>query len=228
MLTVLLMTTAAASYFASVYVVHLDPGMVRNVLRTDSRESAQLLTPGLASRLFVLGLLPVVALWAVRIRRVPWQRALTRRALTIVAMLGLAVVTLLVAFQDVSSLMRNHKSLRYLIAPGNYLTSLARVLLDDVGEPRGPRRVVAADAQLTGHTPTAKPHFLVIVVGETVRAQNWGLNGYARQTTPQLAQLGVVNFRDVTTCGSNTEVSVRCMFSAVGRRRYDQFLISPR
>lgn len=224
-LTVLLLTTAAASYFASAYAVHLDPGMVRNVLRTDSRESAELLTPGLVGVLLAQGLLPAVALWTVRVRPLPWRRALTRRALTIAILIGLALAALLVAFQDVSSLMRNHKSLRYLIAPGNYLSSLGRVLLDDVGEPRGPRQVVAADARLTGHTPTTKPHFLVIVVGETVRAQNWGLNGYARQTTPQLAQRNVINFRDVTACGSNTEVSVPCMFSSVGRRRYDQFLI---
>lgn len=30
---------------------------------------------------------------------------------------------------------------------------------------------------------------LVMVVGETARAANWGLNGYARQTTPELAAL---------------------------------------
>lgn len=224
-LTVLLLTTATASHFASAYAVHLDPSMVRNVLYTDTRESAELLTPGLAGALLAQGLLPAMLLWTVRIRPLPWRLALFRRILMLGALLAVTTVALLASFQNVSSLMHNHKSLRYLIAPGNYLSSLGRIVLDDVGEARGPRRVVAADARLIGHTPTTKPHFLVIVVGETVRAQNWGLNGYARQTTPQLAQLGVVNFRDVTACGSNTEVSVPCMFSAVGRRGYDQSLI---
>jgi len=224
-LTVLLLTTAAASYFASAYTVHLDPSMVRNVLHTDSRESVELLTPGLTGALLMQGLLPAILLWPVRVRSMPWHRALVRRGFTLVVLIGFAVAALLISFQDLSSLMRNHKSLRYLIAPGNYVSSLGRVLLADVDEPQGPRRVVAADARLTGHTPATKPHLLVIVVGETVRAQNWGLNGYARQTTPQLAQLGVVNFRDVTACGSNTEVSVPCMFSAGGRRDYDRSLI---
>jgi lipid A ethanolaminephosphotransferase len=62
---------------------------------------------------------------------------------------------------------------------------------------------------------------MVLVVGETARAANWGLNGYARQTTPELAQLPVINFPDVTSCGTNTEVSVPCMFAPVGRRDYD-------
>lgn len=81
---------------------------------------------------------------------------------------------------------------------------------------------MAEDARLGPHPAGSKPHLLVIVVGETVRAQNWGLSGYARQTTPQLARRNVVNYDDVTACGSNTEVSVPCMFSIYGRRAYDR------
>ena len=51
---------------------------------------------------------------------------------------------------------------------------------------------------------------------------NWGLNGYARQTTPELAALNVVNFSDVGSCGTNTETSLPCMFSRIGRRDYDE------
>jgi lipid A ethanolaminephosphotransferase len=63
---------------------------------------------------------------------------------------------------------------------------------------------------------------VVLVVGETARAANWGLDGYARQTTPALARLPVVNFSDVTSCGTNTETSLPCMFAPVGRRDYDE------
>lgn len=63
---------------------------------------------------------------------------------------------------------------------------------------------------------------LVLVVGETVRAANWSLNGYARQTTPGLVQLDVVNFPNMTSCGTNTEVSLPCMFSSFGRKNYDE------
>ena len=63
----------------------------------------------------------------------------------------------------------------------------------------------------------------MLVVGETARAANWGLNGYARQTTPRLAaRSDVVSFQSVTSCGTNTEVSLPCMFSALGRRHYDE------
>ena len=63
---------------------------------------------------------------------------------------------------------------------------------------------------------------VVLVVGETARAANWQLNGYARPTTPELARLPVINFSDVTSCGTNTETSLPCMFAPVGRRDYDE------
>ena len=49
------------------------------------------------------------------------------------------------------------------------------------------------------------------------------MNGYARQTTPELSQIeGLVNFPHVTSCGSSTEVSLPCMFSSYGRKDYDE------
>src|SRR5690606_30621917 len=63
---------------------------------------------------------------------------------------------------------------------------------------------------------------LVMVVGETARAANFGLNGYARMNTPELAALDVINFPQTTSCGTSTEVSVPCMFSPFGRADYDE------
>ena len=64
-----------------------------------------------------------------------------------------------------------------------------------------------------------KPVVLVMVLGETARAANWGLSGYARQTTPELAaEAGIINFTDVTSCGTDTETSLPCIFSPWGRR----------
>ncbi len=46
---------------------------------------------------------------------------------------------------------------------------------------------------------------MVLVVGETTRAANWGLNGYSRQTTPLLAARDeIVNFPQVRSCGTST------------------------
>jgi len=107
--------------------------------------------------------------------------------------------------------------------PSAYLTSFARVMAADGSNASRTRIPISEDAHLGAFWGgRSKPMLFVLVVGETTRAANWGLNGYARQTTPELAALNVVNFAKATSCGTNTEVSVPCMFSPYGRHDYNE------
>lgn len=58
------------------------------------------------------------------------------------------------------------------------------------------------------------------MVGEAARADHFGINGYERDTTPLIAQQDIINFSNVTSCGTETTVSVPCMFSGLGRSHY--------
>lgn len=221
-LTVLLLVTAMAAHFMSQYTVYFDANMIRNILHTDGKESKELVSLGLIPPLLLYGVLPAWLVWRVRLRRRPLGRALLIRGLCLLGALVIAAGAIFVSFQSISGLMRNHKEVRHLITPGNYLVSLGRVMLDSQIDRNQPRMAVGTDARVVGRAVSAKPRLLVLVVGEAVRAQNWGLNGYTRQTTPQLAVIAPINFRDMTACGTATEVSVPCMFSPYGRAHYDK------
>lgn len=223
LLTVLALCTAAASYYMADYGVILDPSMLRNVLRTDVAEARELLNAHMAGHLLVYAGLPLLLLWRVRVVRRPWLRAATRRLGWLLLLTVALVGTALAVFQPLAALTRNHREVRYLVTPGNYLWSTGDVLAADARKAAKPRQPIGLDAKAGPSWATRnKPMVVVLVVGETARASNWGLSGYARQTTPQLAQLPVVNFPDVTSCGTNTEVSVPCMFAPIGRRDYDE------
>jgi len=224
-----LMTLVAASalHYMQAYGVVLDPSMLRNVLRTDTAEAGELLTLGLVLDLLLYGALPIAFLLAARVESRPWRRALvTRGALLGGAALAL-VGSLMWQFQPIASLTRNHKEVRYLITPANVLWSVGSVVAADARGAAQPRQPIGLDAA-PGPTWAAqtRPRLMVVVIGETVRGANWGLNGYARQTTPQLARLQatapLVNFSDATACGTSTEVSLPCMFAPVGRRDYSE------
>ena len=219
-LAVLLPVSAAAAYCMDHYGVYLDTGMVRNVLQTDLRESSELVSPGLVLRVVAAGLLPAILGWKVVLVRRSVGRAILVRIGAIVLSVAVAAAAALLSFQSLSALMRNHHEIRHLITPGNYLVSLGRVLADDGAARNAPRKELGAGAHVAAARAGQRPRLLVLVVGETARAQNWGLNGYPRQTTPQLSRLDVVNFPDVTSCGTSTEVSLPCMFSVYGREDY--------
>jgi len=221
LLTLLLLVTALAVHFMREYTVYLDTDMLRNILHTQRSESAELVSPGLILPFIGYGVVPALLLWRVRIRRRTPLRALLVRGLGFSAALIVAAGAILLAFQDLSALMRNHRELRHLVTPANYLVALTRVVIDEHAAEKKPLAPIGLDARVVPRRTGARPRLLVLVVGETVRAQNWGLNGYARQTTPQLAARAPLNFTDVSACGSSTEVSLPCMFSVYGRTNHD-------
>ena len=134
----------------------------------------------------------------------------------------LVVAALLPVYRDLASLIRNQPQLRNLLTPENYVFALGRALSQDTHRAALSRVPIGEDAHLGAAWKTrTRPVLFVLIVGETARADHFSLNGYARDTTPELARLGVVNFPHVTSCGTATEVSLPCMFSALGRGEYD-------
>lgn len=219
----LIVGTAFAVYFMEAFGVYLDPSMLRNALKTDFHEANELFTWGMVPYLIGYAVVPLLLLSRVRLKAVPARRAAVGRVVAVVLALVIGGGALISVFQDMASLMRNQKEVRYLITPPNYLYSLARVTSAEAKAADRPREVVGADAAMgPSWAARKKPALFVLVIGETARAANWGLSGYARQTTPELAKLDVINFAKVGACGTNTEVSLPCMLSAIGRRNYDE------
>jgi lipid A ethanolaminephosphotransferase len=226
LLTILVIASAAASYYLRTFAVILDPTMLQNVIRTDTHEARDLLTFGLFAWVAAWSVLPVAFIWLVRIQRQPVLRAVFTRAASVAAALLLAVVCLVPISRDITSFMRNQRQARYLITPANYLYGLAVNTFHDAKDAREPRRPVGADAHLLRVALSdPAPHVLVLVLGETARAANFSLLGYPRETNPELRKLGVTAFSHVTSCGTSTEVSVPCMFSPYGRADYDEHRI---
>lgn len=224
LLAVSIVAAASSSYFSGGFGVYMDPGMLRNVLRTDVAEARELFSPALFTHVFVLAAAPLVLLWRVRIRQRPFRRAVLFRVGTIALTLVVGAGALATVFKDFAGEMRNHKEIRYLVTPASAMYSFARVLSKDAHAVARPRTSIGTDARLgASWQSTTKPVLFVIVVGETARAANWGLNpGVRHDTTPELAARDVINFAQVSSCGTNTEVSVPCLFSMQGRHHYDE------
>ncbi|MFL6660566.1 MAG: phosphoethanolamine transferase [Rhizobacter sp.] len=216
-----LVSAALGAHFMGTYGVVLDPTMMVNVLQTDARETRDLLSLRLLSTVLLLAALPIAWLWRVPLAPTrPWRQA-ARNAIATIGSLLLVVAIVMALFADLSSIMRNHKSVRYQINPLNAFFSLAALATHAGARPPGPPRPIGLDATVLPRAPGDKPPLVMLVVGETARADHFALNGYARPTNPELAKLDVLSFRDVTSCGTNTAASLPCMFSHLGRKAHD-------
>jgi lipid A ethanolaminephosphotransferase len=229
-LVALLIIGAVASYYTDRLGVRIDREMIQNAMNTTGAESRHLITAGFVGHVLLWGVLPAAGVVWVRLVRRPPLLDLALWGLTLALALGLTVGLLLTQYRGLSSVVRANPDLRTLVIPYtplaaavSYAKMMRRAATGGVVAPLG------LDARPGPHLAAApRPVVTVVVLGETVRAQNWGLNGYARDTTPELARRGVLNFPDVQSCGTSTAVSLPCMFSPLGHDGYafDRFAAS--
>ncbi len=227
--SICLLAAASGTYFMLSYGVILDTPMMTNMLATDTREATDLLSWRFAAAVGALGVLPTVWLWRKRIRYDRWAAQLGRNIAGAVVSLVLFAATLMAVFQDFSALHRNHMALRSLINPLSSFYSLAEIASEPLWGRRGAVQPIGLDAQLTApavvKTPATPVPFLVLVVGETARAGNFGINGYSRDTTPELAKMAktehLLSQTNAWSCGTSTESSLPCMFSHLGKTGYE-------
>ena len=219
--TLLVLVSAFNTHFMWQYGAVIDPTMMANVVHTDAREVRDLLSPSLFGTVLLVAGPPLWWIWRRPLGFGRWWLQAGRNATGLVVGLLLAVGVALAGYQGLASLMRNHKPLRYMINPLNSVYAATRLAADQLPQQARALQPVGEDARLgASYERQPRPPLLMLVIGETARAQNWGLNGYERPTTPELAQWqprGLVNFSDVRSCGTNTQVSVPCIFSPLTR-----------
>ena len=119
--------------------------------------------------------LPLWVLSRIRLQSRSIGRALLVRAGWLALALVVAGGAIFASFQDIASLMRNNRELRFLVTPANYIYSLTQVARSQAKEVNRVREPVGADAVPgAGWGGRPKPVVMVMVLGETARAANWG------------------------------------------------------
>lgn len=221
LLAVLFIASAFTSYFMNQYGIQVDRTMIQNMVETDAGEAAELLSWKMALIVALLGVLPSLAVARVRIAFPHGARGLLRRGAIAGGSLALAIVLLVVFFKSLAPALREHRELRYLLAPTNYIQAVNSYFKYQrkqalVVAPLGTDAVKTVRAGGNRHRAVT-----LIVVGETARAANFSLNGYVRNTNPELAlQADLINFMPMASCGTATAVSLPCVFSVLGREHY--------
>jgi lipid A ethanolaminephosphotransferase len=218
----LFLVAAASSFFASDYGAVMNQDMMRNVIETDPAEVGGLMSFDLLAHLLVLGVAPAVLVWRVTLPSSTWRAQLRQRLIFIGSVLGICAVALFACSANYAVFFREHKTVRYELSPAAPVVSFARLLAEkEKRDSHAPLIDPAGSVQRIAAV-NGKPLVLFLVVGETARAANFQLGGYARATNPRLEGVpGLVYFDHATSCGTSTAISVPCMFSHLPRSQFD-------
>jgi lipid A ethanolaminephosphotransferase len=225
-----LLSAAFGGYFMLTYGVVIDSTMMVNVLHTDLHEVADLMSWRLVLLVLFFAVLPMVLLWKRQVRQFTFLKTFANNALLFLAGCAISAAAVLPIYQDFASSMRNNFQLRFLVNPLNSFYGLGQLAIEPLQNPAGPLQAIGQDAKL-GSTYMSQPKIplLVLVIGETARSGNFGINGYGRDTTPLLNKIKqnsdqageLTSQSNAWACGTSTATSLPCMFSHLGRSAYE-------
>lgn len=224
-ISLFILVSAAAQYFIMSFGIIIDRSMVTNILDTTPAESFALLSPRMVVVLLLSGALMVLIAWWIKIKAPvsAWRNIISRLVSIAVSALLIVFVALLF-YKDYASLFRNNKELVKSLSPSNSITAglswYSHHRMDNL-----PLVRIGEDAQQRAQMQNGpRKNLTILIVGETSRAANFSLGGYAHDTNPRLKQDNVVYFPNTTSCGTATAISVPCMFSNMPRQNYDEEL----
>ena len=208
-----------AAYMMDSFGIAIDEVMLLNVVKTDAKESLDLMTWRLGGYLLLLFVLPSILIFFTQINYKGARDQIVSRFKAI----GLSLVVILLAIVPMgkfyASFFREQKPIRYYTNPTYYLYSMGKFGSSFIKNPKKQLEALGRDSIVPVNDPDRE--LIILVVGETARRDHFSLNGYTKETNPLLKKENVVSFTNVTSCGTSTAVSVPCMFSHFGRKSFD-------
>lgn len=220
LLIVMVLSAASASWFMDGFGTIIDVDMIRNAATTTTSEAGHLITPAYILHMTVFGLLPSLMIAFVQVKHRNFLAKVRWNLTAIVPLLLLALACGVSSARSIAAVTRLHKDLIMTLNPFVPMGSAVGFALASEADKNIVAAPLGTDATVAGPTASGKPRVLIIVTGETARAENFSLNGYARDTNPELKKRDITYFSQTSSCGTATAVSVPCMFSNLKRSGY--------
>ncbi len=220
-LSIILLVSAIIGYFSKLGVV-FDQFMLANIIdnikEQNTKEALELLSVPLVIHISIFGLVPIVLLWMVKIKRQSFLIESRNRVLATLVVVTVCIMMIWANMKSVTYFGRENRDLRYFINP-LFVINAGYSYVDDVYFPSRKEyfKVIGGDAVIEGKQ---KKTVGIFIVGETARADRFALNGYDKDTNPRLSKRNLINFSNTASCGTSTAYSVPCMFSLLGKDDY--------
>jgi len=219
LLIITLLISAMSSYFMNTYHVVIDEVMIQNIVETNSEEVMDLLSLKQMFYFIVFGLTPSIFVYKFDVIPSSIKKELLTKTVVVVSSLLGSVLLIFLFSKHYTSFFREHKPLRFYTNPSYWIYATGKYVGMKFSQSNHVMRAIGEDADITEETHEAK-ELVILVVGETARADRFSLNGYERKTNPLLEKESLINFEQMYSCGTSTAVSVPCMFSVYDNEDY--------
>lgn len=218
LLILIFLLASLSAYAMDGFNTVIDADMIQNIFSSYSTEIMDQLTLKMAFYFFILGIIPSLIVLKIPVHSVSFKNEVGSK----IKYMGLVVIIIIsqlfIFGKNYASFFREHKILRYYSNPIQFTYALTKYVASQVNSSSGVLAPIGQDAKIP--LSDVDRELIVLVVGETARADRFSLNGYQRQTNPLLSKEEVFSFSNVEACGTSTALSVPCMFSLFNRSEY--------
>ena len=223
--------SAAASYYMTFMNVVIGYGIVASVMTTDIDLSKEVVGKGFIVWTVLTCLIPLFFIWNNTCRYTLLRQLRTRgqriRNIVVVLLAGLLVWAPIRLMETQQKRVEKATGVdmpsyggvvanSYL--PSNWLSALGLYAWAQADESSDVKSLINPTKKFTYQPPAdgIDDTYVVFVIGETTRWDHMGILGYNRDTTPKLAQeKNLVAYRGYS-CDTATKLSLRCMFVREG------------
>lgn len=218
---ILLVIMSSLVFYSTVnYGVIFDYGMIQNTVETDSAEAFSYINLTAFLFLATFGIIPAILIAKVKLTYSTFWGELITRIKLMIASLAFTLLIAIFFYSSYASIGRNNRDLIGYLIPYALIDSTIKFANNNYIHP--PLKFRMLDISPTVYDESDTKNITVVVLGETARSQNFSLNGYEVPTNYLTSKLGVVSFKNVTSCGTSTAVSVPCMFSRLDKENYEK------
>ena len=202
------MANAAALYFMTEYGVILDQTMIGNILNTNFQEATELLDIAILPYILLLGIAPAIVIWNIKIIK-PKLRSK-------IEYLFASLIFFMISIYAFASTWIWYdcyiSSISDRVLPWAYIIHLGDKLHSNIFPKQEP---VSLPHAIFLSEPVRK-QVVVLVIGESVRADHLAHYGYLKDTNPYTKNLNLIVFKEGLSCATNTISSTACLLSYEG------------
>jgi len=230
LMSVVVISSAAASYYMILFNVDIGYGILAAALASDSIDlSKESIGTHFIAWTVLVSLIPVVLLWlstmpGAAFRETTLKKLAVKLVLLVVSgLLCYLPLQMMGKVQDRHDLVNNRMMASYggvvagTYSPSNWLSALGLYVYSSYSQAEDTKNLFDPAKHFTYNEPAdAKDMYVVFVIGESARRDHMGLYGYDRDNTPNLDKEKNLVALQGYSCDTATKLSLRCMFVREG------------
>ena len=169
--------SAFTAYFMDSYSIVIDSEMIRNSLQTSFKESIDLFSFRLVLYVVFLAIIPSYIVYTTKINYKSLKGEIVSKLKTITLSLVIIFIIIFSFSKFYTSFFREHKPLRYNINPIYWIYSIGNYVNKTLDTAPSEIKDIGLDSKVVEEENEPK-ELIILVIGETARADRFSLNGY--------------------------------------------------